>query len=177
MRGKSSKKAKPTEPTEPTAPQFTLAPEDYGMHDAKPAPLPRHQTNFLDLPREIRHIIYELVFVSPKYIGSEGTQTRSFKRDLYKWRHFAFARSCRLIYEESTYIFFSKNGFMFFFHRPALEFFENIGPARRAMLTKLKFTFNSTSPFLALRYVRSCTILKELEIVARINVEGRAAAW
>ena len=172
---KSHRKSK--ESQQPAVDKLVLEVEDHGMHDTEMWKPPRSGINFLDLPLELRTKIYELVFVSPKYIGSGGTQTKAFKRDVYKWRHFAFARSCRLVYEESTQVFFSKNGFMFFFHRPALEFFEEIGPARRRMLTKLKFTFNHTVPFLALRYVLSCTHLRELEIVSRINVEGLTAAW
>jgi len=161
----------------PSSAKLLLDAEDYGMHDVDVAVPRRHGTNFLDLPLELRVKIYELVFVSPKYIGSKGTQTKAFKRDLYKWRNFAFARSCRLIYEESSRVFFSKNGFTFFFHRPALEFMEAIGPTRRKLLTKLRFTFNRTVPHLALRYVRSCVNLKELEVVSRINVEGNPDAW
>lgn len=171
------KKDRSVYPAPPSSVELVLDAEDYGMHDLDVAGPLRHGTNFLDLPLELRVKVYELVFVSPKYIGSEGTQTKAFKRDLYKWRNFAFARSCRLIYEESTRVFFSKNGFMFFFHRPALEFMEAIGPTRRKLLTKLKFTFNRTVPHLALRYARSCINLKELEVVSRINVEGNPDAW
>ena len=161
----------------PAALKLILDASDYGMHDANIIVPPRLGPTFLDLPLELRTRVYEFVFVSAKYIGSEGTQTKAFKKDLYKWRNFAFARSCRLIYEESTRVFFSKNGFMFFFHRPALEFLEEIGPARRKLLTKLRFTFNHAQPFVALRYIKSCTSLKELKVVSRVNVEGHRAAW
>lgn len=57
-----------------------------------------------------------------------------------------------------------------------LEFFEEIELERRRMLIKLKFTFNLIVPFLELRYVRSCINLKELEVVARVNVEGNDTA-
>lgn len=67
---------------------------------------------------------------------------------------------------------------MFFFHRPALKLMEAIGPTRRKLRTKLRFTFNRTIPHSALRYVRSCISLKELEVVSRINnLEGHLDAW
>lgn len=67
---------------------------------------------------------------------------------------------------------------MFFFHRPPLKLMEAIGPTRRKLRTKLRFTFNRTIPHFALRYVRSCISLKELEVVSRINnLEGHLDAW
>ena len=136
-----------------------------------------HVFPFLKLPPEIRNRVYDLVFVSDRYIGANGTLTRAFYHDAAEHRHLAFASACRQIYQESANIFYAKNGFEFFYIRPFLEFIEAIGVDRRKLLTKLKFNCSSGTPFIVLRYLKSCTNLQELEVSARIVMPGRPKSW
>lgn len=131
---------------------------------------------FLQLPPEIRNRIYHLVFVKPGYIGSEGTLTKAFYHDAAKWRNLAFARSCRQVYNESADIFYARNGFEFFYIRPFLEFIEAIGIKRRKLLTKIRFHHTKGTPFIALRYLKSCNNLEELEVRARC-MKKRTKSW
>lgn len=132
---------------------------------------------FLKFPPEIRNRVYEFLFVSPIYIGSEGASTKSFYKDASRWRNLTFAKSCRQMYNESGDIFYAKNGFEFFYIRPFLEFMEAIGIQRRRILTKLKYHCSNGRPFIALRYVRSCTSLRELEVSARVVMKNKKNSW
>lgn len=132
---------------------------------------------FLKLPPEIRNRIYDLIFVSDKYIGANGHQTKAFYRDAAKHRHLAFARACRQIYQESANIFYAKNGFEFFYTRPFLEFLEGIGADRRKLLTKLRYNYSSGTPFVVLRYLKSCTNLQVLEVFVHVVMPGRKNSW
>ncbi|MCJ1257788.1 hypothetical protein MMC24_005614 [Lignoscripta atroalba] len=132
---------------------------------------------FLKLPPEIRNRCYDLIFVSPKYIGSNGTQTKSFYKDAAKWRNLSFARSCRQIYSESGNIFFARNGFEFYYIRPFLEFLEAIGINRRRLLTKIRYIFSGGRPYVGLRYLRSCTNLQVLEIHIRVVMQNKRNSW
>ena len=131
---------------------------------------------FLQLPPEIRNRIYHLVFVKPGYIGSEGTLTKAFYHDAAEWRNLAFARSCRQVYNESADIFYARNGFEFFYIRPFLEFIEAIGNKRRKLLTKIRFHHTKGTPFIILRYLKSCKNLEELEVHARC-VKKKTNSW
>lgn len=137
----------------------------------------RHVFPFLKLPPEIRNRIYDLVFVSPQYIGANGTLTKAFYHDAAKYRHLAFASACRQIYQESANIFYAKNGFEFFYIRPLLEFLEAIGAEGRKLLTKIKFSCTKGTPFIVLRYLKSCTNLQELEVSTRIVMPSRKNSW
>ncbi|KAI9877625.1 MAG: hypothetical protein M1830_003274 [Pleopsidium flavum] len=132
---------------------------------------------FLKLPAEIRNRIYDLVFVSHEYIGANGTLTKAFYHEAAKYRNLAFASACRQIYQESANIFYAKNGFEFFYIRPFLEFLEAIGAKRRKLLTKLKYNYSSGTPFVVLRYLKSCTNLEELEVSARVVMTNRKNSW
>ena len=132
---------------------------------------------FLQLPPEIRNRIYHLIFVKPGYIGSEGTLTRAFYSDAAKWRNLAFASSCRQVYIESADIFYARNGFEFFYIRPFLEFLEAIGYKRRKLLTKIKFHHTKGTPFIVLRYLKSCKNLEELEIYAKCFKKTTKSWW
>lgn len=131
---------------------------------------------FLQLPPEIRNRIYDLVFVKPGYIGSEGTLTKAFYHDAAEWRNLDFARSCRQVYNESADIFYARNGFEFFYIRPFLEFIEAIGNKRRMLLTKIRFHHTKGTPFIVLRYLKSCKNLEELEIHARC-IKKKTNSW
>ena len=133
--------------------------------------------NFFQLPPEIRNRIYHLIFVKPGYIGSEGTLTKAFYSDAAKWRNLAFTRCCRQVYNESADIFYAKNGFEFFYIRPFLEFIEAIGIKRRMLLTKIKFHHTKGTPFIALRYLKSCKNLKEVGIYARCIKKNTNSCW
>lgn len=135
------------------------------------------KTSFLTLPPEIRNMIYDLVFVSPAYIGTDKMLTKGFFEEAAQWRNLAFARSCRQIYHESAHIFYAKNGFEFWYIGPMLNFMESIGFQGRRLLTRLRFSFLSGSPFVALRYLKSCESLKELSISIRISKLRHKNSW
>lgn len=132
---------------------------------------------FLRLPAEIRNRIYDLVFVSDEYIGANATLTKAFYHDAAKYRNLAFASACRQIYQESANIFYAKNGFEFFYIRPFLEFLEAIGLDRRMLLTKLKYNYSNGTPFVVLRYLKSCKNLEELDVSVRIVMTSRKKSW
>jgi len=136
-----------------------------------------HAFPFLQLPPEIRNRIYDLVFVSPQYIGANSAVTKAFYHDATRYRHLAFASACRQLYQESANIFFAKNGFEFFYIRPSLEFLEGIGAERRKLLRKIRFNCSKGAPFIVLRYLKSCTNLQELEVSARIAMPSRKSSW
>lgn len=123
--------------------------------------------DFLSLPPEIRNRVYEFVFVSPHYIGTAyGTLTRQFYRDAIRWRNLHFLKACRQIYNESSGIFFARNGFEFSYITTLQHFMRSIGIKHRRLITKLRY-FHSAfrgRPFKALRYLRSCENLIDLEI-------------
>ena len=146
--------------------------------DARPGmKSPAHRGfSFLQLPPEIRNRIYDLVFVKPGYIGSGGSLTKAFYYDAAKWRNLAFARSCRQVYKESADIFYARNGFEFFYIRPFLEFIEAIGYKRRNLLTKIRFHHTKGTPFIVLRYLKSCKNLEELEVYARC-IKKKTNSW
>ncbi|MCJ1366143.1 hypothetical protein MMC16_005268 [Acarospora aff. strigata] len=132
---------------------------------------------FLKLPPEIRNRIYDLIFVSDQYIGANGTLTKTFYHEAAKYRNLAFASACRLIYQESANIFYAKNGFEFFYIRPFLEFLEAIGATLRKLLTKLRYNYSHGTPFVVLRYLKSCTNLRELEVSVRVVMPSRKHSW
>ena len=133
---------------------------------------------FLSFPREIRDIIYGFIFVKPTFIGSDTKFTKPFYRDAISWRNLAFAGSCRQIWNESLRVYLVKNGFEFFYIRPFLEFLEKIGIRGRRLLRRLRWHHHKRStPFIVLRYLRSCTALKTLNIFARVTVKGRKNFW
>lgn len=124
--------------------------------------------SFIDLPPEIRNMVYDLVFVSPEFIGTKGTTNSSFFKDAVKWRNLNFAMSCRQIHDESANVFYAKNGFEFYYIRPFKAFMESIGIEGRRLITKLNFNFLKGSPFLVLRYIRSCRNIQHLNISLRV---------
>lgn len=149
------------------------------MNAAQAATICDYKIDFLRFAPEIRNQIYDLVFVKPSYIGSTSThfhvRTKGFYNDARLWRNLGFAMTCRQIYEESANIFYAKNGFEFYYSRPFLEFLEAIGVQRRGLLTKLRYhQHENGAPFIVCRYLKSCTNLKDLEILARVATETRA---
>lgn len=134
--------------------------------------------DFLGLPREVRDNIYSFIFVKPKFIGSETKFTKPFYRDAIAWRNLAFARSCRQIWNESLRVYLARNGFEFFYIRPFLEFLEKIGICGRRLLKNVRWHHHKSSrPFIVLRYLRSCTTLRTLEVFARVTIKDRKNFW
>ena len=130
--------------------------------------------DFFGFPREIRDEIYSQIFVKPTAIGAESKFTRSFWRDAIKWRNHSLAGTCRQIWNESLVIYLLRNGFMFYFIRPFLEFLEKIGIRGRRLLTDVRWCHHARSmPFIVIRLLRSCTNLRNLEVFARIRVKER----
>lgn len=142
---------------------------------------PQGVFSFQQLPPEIRNRIYELIFVKPTYIGESDRKTSleclanhnkkyricvCFYLDVIRWRNLNFAFTCRMVYNESTDIFFAKNGFAFSARRPALDFLMAIGHRRRATITKLRYNHPSFEEgfFDVGRYIKSCTGLRELHV-------------
>ena len=71
-----------------------------------------------------------------------------------------------------------KNGFEFYYIRPFLEFLEKIGIRGRQLLTDVRWHHHARSrPFVAIRYLRSCTNLRTLEVFARVRVKERPGFW
>ncbi|KAL9615014.1 MAG: hypothetical protein Q9167_000546 [Letrouitia subvulpina] len=124
--------------------------------------------DFLSLPPEIRNRVYDFVFVSAHYVGTAyGTLTRQFYRDAIKWRNLCFVKVCRQIYNESSGIFFARNGFEFSYISTLQHFMRSIGIKNRRLITKLRYCHGASRngrPFKALRYLRSCENLINLEI-------------
>lgn len=123
--------------------------------------------NFLGLPPEIRNRVYDFVFVSPHYIGTAyGTLTRQFYRDAIRWRNLNFLKACRQVYNESSGIFFTRNGFEFSYIMTLQHFMRSIEFKNRRLITKLRYHHSAFRgrPFKALRYLRSCESLTNLEI-------------
>jgi len=124
--------------------------------------------DFLGFPSEIRNNIYDYVCVKPTYIGSNAgklVKTKQFYKDAATWRNLAFATSCKQIYIEASHVFYARNGFEFYYIRSLLEFLETIGLGGRSLLTKLRILYvRSGTPFIALRYLKSCKNLQELEV-------------
>ena len=123
---------------------------------------------FLELPPEIRNMIYRYTFVSPQYIGNHCTLSKGFYQDLNKWRNLAFARTCRQIYQESSLIFFAENGFEFACQRSAVGFLKAIKHERRLLLTQIRFVFATSGfPYEPLVLIDACKSLKILEVQVR----------
>ncbi|KAK4691837.1 hypothetical protein P7C71_g5252, partial [Lecanoromycetidae sp. Uapishka_2] len=124
--------------------------------------------DFMKFAPEIRNNVYDHICVKPSYIGSNGglvITTKQFYKDAASWRNLGFATSCKQIYIESSHVFYSRNGFEFCYIRSLLEFLEAIGLGGRTLLTKLRILYErSGTPFIALRYLKSCKNLQELEV-------------
>lgn len=170
----------PDDPTLSTIADIDMSEEEFfedipnaqfeSMSEIGPSISPK--PSLLTLPAEIRNTIYDLVFVSPSYIGANHHHRDEFFKEAAKWRNLAFAMACRQIYDESANIFYAKNGFVFFFIGSFLEFMESIGYQRRRLLTRLSFNFDHGSPFVALRYIRSCESLLDLNVSVRVSAES-----
>lgn len=132
--------------------------------------------DFLKFAPEIRNNVYGYVCVKPTYIGSSNGKvvtTKQFYKDAATWRNLAFATSCKQIYVESSYVFYARNGFEFCYIRALLEFLEAIGLGGRTLLTKLRFLYErSGTPFIALRYLKSCRNLQDLEIYITLRLQN-----
>ena len=134
---------------------------------------------FLKLPAEIRNMVYDLVFVSPAYIGAtQGTLTKDFDKDATKWRKLAFAKTCRQVYEESANIFFAKNGFEFSYQNSCTKFLHVIGQDRRQLITKIRYiSLVPGWPYNPLLLIRDCKNLEVLEIQIKIRSYATKLAW
>jgi len=176
----ASEKASLFATSSPIPAPISVAPDSVLIGSGASAPVEvdtRFIFPFLKLPAEIRNRIYDLVFVSDDYIGANATLTKAFYHEAAKYRNLAFASACRQIYQESANIFYAKNGFEFFYIRPFLEFLEAIGVKRRMLLTKLKYNYSNGTPFVVLRYLKSCKNLAGLEISARVVMTNRKTSW
>ena len=130
--------------------------------------------DFFGFPREIRDEIYSHVFVKPIRIGAESKFTKPFWRDAIRWRNHSLAGTCRQIWNESLVVYLLRNGFEFYYIRPFLEFLEKIGIRGRRLLTDVRWCHHARSmPFIAIRLLRSCTNLRNLEVFARFRVKER----
>ena len=130
--------------------------------------------DFFGFPREIRDEIYSHIFVKPSAIGAESKFTKPFWRDAIKWRNHNLAGTCRQIWNESLRVYLRQNAFEFYFIRPFLEFLEKIGIRGRRLLTNVRWSHHARSmPFIAIRLLRSCTNLRNLEVFARLRVKER----
>ena len=129
---------------------------------------PPRGPSFLSLLPEIRNVIYDLVFVSLAYVGTNGTTNKLFFNDAVKWQNLDFAMSCQQVYAEAGTIFFSRNGSEFYYIRPFKAFIESISIEGRRLITKLNFKFLKGSPFGVSRYIRSCTNIQQLSISIRV---------
>ena len=128
--------------------------------------------DFFGFPREIRDEIYSHIFVKPIAIGAESKFTKPFWRDAIKWRNHSLAGTRRQIWNEPLRVYLRENGFEFYFIRPFLEFLEKIGIRGRRLLTDVKWCHHARSmPFIAIRLLRSCTNLRNLEVSVRVRVK------
>ncbi|KAL8747390.1 MAG: hypothetical protein Q9190_000736 [Brigantiaea leucoxantha] len=160
-------------------PTTTRHPPTEAKGAASDASMVEHTFDFLGLPPEIRNRIYHLLYISPKYIGTAyGNQTRQFYKDATKWRNLGLVKVCRQIYNESADIFFIKNGFEFSYVTPMYHFMRSIGIRQRRMITKIRYrhdVYRNGLPFKALRYLRSCENITELEILGTSYYSNRVA--
>ncbi|MCJ1239050.1 hypothetical protein MMC14_007043 [Varicellaria rhodocarpa] len=132
---------------------------------------------FLHLPTELRQMIYERLFICPENIGTTGFRVKSVMKHARTWRNFSFARSCRQIWNESEHYFFARNRFDFYKIRSFLTFLEAIGIEGRQLLTKVRYFHSVGHPFIVLRYLRSLTNVRELEIFARVRMPKYPGSW
>lgn len=130
--------------------------------------------DFFGFPREIRDMVYAEIFVKPTRIGAESKFTKPFWREAISWRNHNLAGTCRQIWNESLQVYLLKNGFEFFYVRPFLEFLEKIGIRGRRLLRDIVWHHHAHSiPFIAIRYLKSCTKLQNLQVFARVTVKDR----
>lgn len=119
---------------------------------------------FMQLPPEIRNMVYRYLSICPGRIGAKRTKTRGWMNQYNAYRQLDFGRTCRQIYEEHKSIFFSENGFEFYYVATFVTFIEGIGISGRQLLKELRWNQKDVSAFTALRYLRSCQNLKRLDI-------------
>ncbi len=123
----------------------------------------------MQLPPEIRNMIYRHLSIRTQNIGSEPTNIVDWAKQYRAYRQLDFGRTCRQIYEEHKSLFFSENGFEFYYNSAFVRFLEGIGISGRQLLTELKWNQGDVSAFTALRYLRTCQNMKRLDIVVDRN--------
>ena len=140
---------------------------------ADPHRQPESKLPLLKFPPEILNRLYNLVYVSPDYIGGHN-----FYQNARGWRNLSFARSCRQIYDESADIFFAQNGFEFDDDGTCARFLHAIGPRRRRLLQRLRYISYSMSPFPYKQFslIGDCENLQHVDIQIRV-LPLAGASW
>ena len=121
---------------------------------------------FLELPPEVRNMVYGLIHVSPDYIGAgrdDDIDGRHFFQDAKRWLNLAFISTCKLIYHESTPFFYKQNGFEFTFPNSGVSFLRGIGPGRRQLITKIRAAMFD-SPWDAVQLIGDCKSIVDLDM-------------
>lgn len=148
--------------------------------------------DFKNMPPEIRNRIYRFAFVKADYIGScsRGVTlaAKEFHAEVTVYRNINFLLSCKLVYDESTDVFYACNGFEFQKVGVLGEFLASIGIENRKKIRKLRLLHflplqatwalgAGQTAHKALRYLRSCSELKSLEIYACCRPTGSTRLW
>lgn len=131
---------------------------------------------FLDLPLEIRHQIYLLVF--PK--GRPGTSALrpSYKNRCVGWQppyksgvDVSILYTCRQIYVEATRALYGDNKFIFFGHNVLIEFLRRIGPRNASFVSHIEVfgSYYDTYNRSFTRALRLAPSLKKVTIEASLT--------
>lgn len=150
----------------------------------QPEPTDREKFSFLQLPAEIRNMIYSLVLERPGYnIAIESKKNESFKpywtqrQELYRleaWSSLdyssALMRVNKQIHNESTPYLFSRHAFMFGHSTVLLNFLSSIGPECVKLLTRVKVDRHyKTTAKRAYRLLSTATSLQKLRVYSQDN--------
>jgi hypothetical protein len=121
----------------------------------------------LRLPIEIRLRIYAAL--DEGFIGYNARmKTGAFLENYRRYKDSYINLVCRQIYNEAQ-PFLAAKGFQLYYLATMQNFISGMGIKKRQCLTRLKLVFAGGSPFRVLRYMRSCTSLKVLEIDAVLD--------
>lgn len=124
----------------------------------------------LRLPVELRLRIYAAV--DEGFIEENTRMKTSFYLKKYRrYRNAYINLVCRQTYNEARRLLAAKD-FQLYYLATMRDFISGMGIKKRQCLMRLRLVFAGGSPFRVLRYMRSCTSLKVLEIDAVLDLHA-----
>jgi hypothetical protein len=131
---------------------------------------------FLDLPPEIRNMIYRYLLKSAKPIKPPGFQTLyelrvrlSKDNRVIRDNKLGIACVCRQIKDEALAFYFGSNTFKFSYVQNMATFLYSIGGERRKHIRNISFDYSGLEAFEAFILLGKCANLKQLHVNASME--------
>ena len=136
---------------------------------------------FFNLSAEIRNMIYALLFVSEFYVGESANKNNqwvfvNFAREYRRVREFELSMVNKQFFQESTTVFFSRNGFELASFKSLDLFLSHIGPIASSSIRSLRIFPKLDDPTPALCHLVVATNLQHLDVEMNLR-RVRTGAW